>query len=164
MKRKKGIVLIVAAVLIFAGFLSYEYAGKKEKKKEPEQSSVTGTAAELSEEKTVTESSPSVTPETIKNEDNPDDKEWQESIVMEINPDILTYMKVSEKDFRKQIKLFANSSGYTETCHVQDMGEVTVNFSEETITVPCYLSMGKQSMKVDVIYQYQKEKWRFVPW
>lgn len=163
MKRKKGIVLIVTAVLIFAGFLSYEYAGKKEKKKEPDQSTVTGTAAEFSKEKTVTEPS-SVTPETINNEDNPDDKEWQESIVMEINPDILTYMKVSEKDFRKQIKLFANSSGYTETCHVQDMGEVTVNFSEETITVPCYLSMEKKKMKFDVIYQYKKEKWRFEPW
>lgn len=163
MNRKKGILLIIAAVTLFAGFVCYELIGK-----EPEETSLPDTASEMTEtETTATETKASFSTAEPEETDLPatdESEEWEEDITLEVEKEILSYMKISKKELKKQIRLFANSSGYTDECQVKDYGEMNVDFSKETITVPFYLSMGKKSMKFDAVYQYKKRKWRFVPW
>lgn len=160
MKRKKGILLIVLAIVVFAGYLGYDLDSKKEKGMESKSPNMTGTPTTFSNPE------PIVTPEPSQEADVPEDAEndLQDGIELDVKDEILSYMGVLKKELANQIKIFANSVGYAEANYVQDMGEMTVNFTEETIIIPCYLSMGKQSMKFDVIYQYKKGNWRFVPW
>ncbi|MFR7818532.1 MAG: hypothetical protein ACLU22_14055 [Clostridium sp.] len=44
------------------------------------------------------------------------------------------------------------------------MGEITISYTEHTMTIPCYMTVNKKVVKFDVIYNMNKKTWRFEPW
>jgi hypothetical protein len=154
-RRKKGIVLILIAILIFGVFAGVEFFGKKE----PAQTSATAAIPSATPIPT------SVVTSTLK---PPADAETEEdkksTALVEIRAEVLQQLQVSAAEFEKQIQIFQNAFGYAGAKKVKDMGEITINYTEHTMTIPCYMMANKKVVKFDVIYNMNKKTWRFVPW
>lgn len=159
-KRKLGIVLIFIALCLGIFLMINAFSGKKEKVENRKADGI------ISRE---TVSPPAVhltiSPEPTK-ESAPDPAvdESRELLRIKINPAILEHMGVTREVFVRQIKIYANSCGCSSAEEINDLDEMFVNYAEETITVPCCFSMGKETSKFDCIYYYKKKKYRFVPW
>ena len=98
----------------------------------------------------------------------PADAETEEdkksTALVEIRAEILQQLQVSATEFEKQIQIFKNSFGYAAAKQVKDMGEITISYTEHTMTIPCYMTVNKKVVKFDVIYNMNKKTWRFEPW
>lgn len=158
-RRKKGIVLILIAILIFGVFAGVEFFGKKEKK-EPAQTSAT--AAIPSATPIPTSVVVTITPKPPADAETEEDK--KSTALVEIRAEILQQLQVSATEFEKQIQIFKNSFGYAAAKQVKDMGEITISYTEHTMTIPCYMTVNKKVVKFDVIYNMNKKTWRFEPW
>lgn len=156
-RRKKGIVLILIAILIFGVFAGVEFFGKKEKK-EPAQ---TSTAA-IPSATPIPTSVVTITPKPPADAETEEDK--KSTALVEIRAEILQQLQVSATEFEKQIQIFKNSFGYAAAKQVKDMGEITISYTEHTMTIPCYMTVNKKVVKFDVIYNMNKKTWRFEPW
>lgn len=156
-QRKKGITIIVLSILLFAGFVSYEIFNKKEKEQIVEEQS-----AELPSVSSSAVSMVPLTPSPPPDAETEEDK--NSSLVVDINENILNQLQVTRKEFITQIQIFKNSFGYGGKSKLKDMGEITINYREKTITIPCYMTVSNKVIKFDVIYQMNKKTWRFVPW
>lgn len=151
MKKRNGVILIILAVLIFVGFLVFEFV-------------------DFSGDNDVSVSS-EPTPTIIKNISidvkntiPPDGAEENRSeIRINVNKKILKLMKVSRKRFAEEIRIYANLSGYATADSVSDMGEVTINYELSKITFPCYFKVGKHQSNFDVVYWYDTKQWQFKP-
>ena len=157
-QRKKGIVLIIVAVLIFATFMGYEFFGKR-KKTEPVQPSVTATIPSATP---IATAAVTITPKPPADAEMEEDK--KRTSFIEIRAEILQQLQVSNTEFEKQIQIFQNAFGYAGAKKVKDMGELSINYTEETMTIPCYMMVNKKVVKFDAIYNMNKKTWRFVPW
>lgn len=157
-RRKKGIVLIIVAVLIFATFMGYEFFGKR-KKTEPVQPSVTATIPSATP---IATAAVTITPKPPADAETEEDK--KSTALVEIRAEILQQLQVSATEFEKQIQIFKNSFGYAAAKQVKDMGEITISYTEHTMTIPCYMTVNKKVVKFDVIYNMNKKTWRFEPW
>lgn len=162
MKKKKilGIVLIIAAAVIGIVYL-YQTFGKKTEpvtnaNKTPETVSYSAVTKE-------TDTTQTPVP-TIKVTPDADNNENRKNLDYNINPDMLGFMRVSEQEVKEQLKIYANSCGYGTAEKIQDMDEMIVNYEEKTITIPCYFSIEGKISKFDMIYQWEKKKYRFVLW
>lgn len=155
-RKKLGIVLIVVAVLIGLIFL-YEMTRKEKPEQVGEQKVNTVTSSAIMQSGNFTgEPTAAPTPTPISESNN--------EILCEIRSDILDYMQVSAGEVSKQLRIYANSCGYSAATKVEDMDEMMVNYAKKTITVPCYFTLGKRISKFDMVYQYEKKTYRFVPW
>lgn len=159
-KRKLGIVLIFIALCIGIFFMINAFSGKEEKVINRKDDGIT--SRETVPPPTV---NLIVTPTPTK-ESAPDPAvdESKEPLRIEINPAILKHMGVTTEEFAGQIRIYANSCGWSSAEEVNDLDEMFVNYAEKTITVPCCFSMGRKTEKFDCIYHYEKKKYRFVPW
>ena len=90
-RRKKGIVLILIAILIFGVFAGVEFFGKKEKK-EPAQ---------------ITTSVVTITPKPPADAETEEDK--KSTALVEIRAEVLQQLQVSAAEFEKQIQRFQNA-------------------------------------------------------
>ena len=154
-RRKKGIVLILIAILIFGVFAGVEFFGKKE----PAQTSAT---AAIPSATPIPTSVVTITPKPPADAETEEDK--KSTALVEIRAEILQQLQVSATEFEKQIQIFKNSFGYAAAKQVKDMGEITISYTEHTMTIPCYMTVNKKVVKFDVIYNMNKKKWRFEPW
>ena len=160
-KVKLGIALIAAAAVLGGFFLYQDYfAGQA--------GTVLQAEVEMTPEAVF---SPAVTAEALENtgvpagESGQEKEEMETQIKAEVSESILAFIQVSREDFTKETKIYANSCGYGNAGKVKDMGEMIVNYTEKTVTVPCYFTMKQaERKKFDVIYYYEKKKYRFVPW
>lgn len=159
MKRKKGILLILSAVVIFAAVIGHEIYAAKEKKPVVQEPEAEVEIPEVTENPKPT-STPATTPATTPDEMD----EAKGDINIEINKDILQYVQVSKEDFDTEIQIFANSFGYAGADEVGDMDEMTVNYAGKTVSIPCYITLRNKKMKFDAIYNWEKRKWHFAPW
>lgn len=151
-RRKKGIVLILIAILIFGVFAGVEFFGKKEKK-EPAQTSAT---AAIPSATPIPTSVVTITPKPPADAETEEDK--KSTALVEIRAEILQQLQVSATEFEKQIQIFKNSFGYAAAKQVKDMGEITISYTEHTMTIPCYMTVNKKVVKFDVIYNMNKKK------
>lgn len=166
-KIKTGILLILAALCIGGIFLWQTYRGR-EKNELPEtgaQMENTGYSKELFPE-TVSQGSVSGTVVSPGQADPPElsVEETGEQNWADINPDILQYMGITEGEFSEKLRIYANECGYGAAEEAGDLKEMIVDYGKKTITIPCYFKVGNTVSKFDVVYQYEKRKYRFVPW
>ena len=98
----------------------------------------------------------------VKDAETEEDK--KSTALVEIRAEILQQLQVSATEFEKQIQIFKNSFGYAAAKQVKDMGEITISYTEHTMTIPCYMTVNKKVVKFDVIYNMNKKTWRFEPW
>lgn len=159
-RRKKGIVLILIAILIFGVFAGVEFFGKKEKK-EPAHTSAT---AAIPSATPITTSVVTVTGTPKPPADAETEEDKKSTALVEIRAEVLQQLQVSAAEFEKQIQIFKNSFGYAAAKQVKDMGEITISYAEHTMTIPCYMTVNKKVVKFDVIYNMTKKTWRFEPW
>ena len=148
-RRKKGIVLILIAILIFGVFAGVEFFGKKENI----------SIHELADKGA---SVVTITPKPPADAETEEDK--KSTALVEIRAEILQQLQVSATEFEKQIQIFQNAFGYAGAKKVKDMGEITINYTEHTMTIPCYMTVNKKVVKFDAIYNMNKKTWRFEPW
>lgn len=144
--KKNGVILIIIAILILISYLAFEFLFKN------------GTP------KNETEPLPKIevtSEEPTKLPDGADVPMY--NIKIDINPEILKLMKVTKKEFDREIIIYANSSGYAAAELMKDMDEVFIDYAKKTITVPCYFKVGKHKGKFDVVYYYHSKKWNFIP-
>lgn len=156
-KIRLGIILIFAALCIAAFFLLQTFAGKEERTE----------YRNYTHSETVSPAAVNLVISPVPTQEKAPDPAVDESrdpIQAEFNPDILDYMGVTKEDLLMQVKIFANSCGYGAAREVKDLDELYVDYSRQTITVPCRLSLDKKTVKFDCIYNYEKKKYRFVPW
>ena len=92
------------------------------------------------------------------------EEDKKSTALVEIRAEILQQLQVSATEFEKQIQIFKNSFGYAAAKQVKDMGEITISYTEHTMTIPCYMTVNKKVVKFDVIYNMNKKTWRFEPW
>lgn len=157
MKKKYGVILIIVAILI-GGFAIYEKFFS-----EP------GDGDKSSDIPLVTESvtGNSIMPEYTNTPEPTDDSRMDQSakeLEISIRPDIIQFMGVDSEDMARELRIFANSCGRSRAEQVKDMGEMLVEYEKGTVTVPCYFQQGSDLMKFDMIYNLQKNKYRFEPW
>lgn len=166
-KIKTGILLILAALCIGGIFLWQTYRGReKNGRLEMEtQMKNTGYSKEFFPE-TVSQGSVSGTAAPPGQTDPPEPsageaggQNWAG-----INPDILAFMEVTEEEFSEKLRIYANECGYGAAEEAGDLEEMVVDYGKKTITIPCYFKVGKTVSKFDVVYQYEKKRYRFVPW
>lgn len=158
-RRKKGIVLILIAILIFGVFAGVEFFGKKEKK-EPAHTSATPAIPSATP---ITTSVVTGTPKPPADAETEEDK--KSTALVEIRAEVLQQLQISAAEFEKQIQIFQNAFGYAAGAKkVKDMGEITINYTEHTMTIPCYMTVNKKVVKFDAIYNMNKKTWRFEPW
>lgn len=163
-KIKTGVLLIVAALCIGGIFLWQTYqgrdpgeqgeeqlAGREEKTagKEFSKSSASGAVASPDPE-------PSDTQEPSP---DPAGDPW-----IEVNPDILQFLAVTEEEFADKLRVYANQCGCGAAEKAGDLGEMIVDYGEKTVTIPCYFKTGKAVEKFDVVFYTEKRRYRFVPW
>ena len=156
MNRKKGILLILSAVVIFAAVIGHEIYAAKEKKRVVQEPKAKVEIPEVTENPERQAVTPIPSPDEM--------EELKGDISIEINKDILQYIQVSKEDFNTEIQIFANSFGYAGADEVRDTGEMTVNYAEKMITVPCYITLADKKIKFDAVYNMEKKKWRFALW
>lgn len=158
-KIKFGIVLILAAVCI-GGFFIWQNLQREpdapvpQQKEELSPGSVTSSAI-------IATAEPAVATESVP---DPAIDESKEDMVIDINPDIIAFMAVTDEELVRELRIYANSCGYAAAEKVKDMDEMMVDYAKKTITVPCYFTLVKKISKFDLIYQYEKKEYRFVPW
>ena len=90
------------------------------------------------------------------------------NIKMKIREDILQNLKLhgaSKEVVKEELLIYANGSGESGADTVSDMAEMTVDYAKETITIPCYFATGNNhSVKFDMIFNYTKKTFDFIPW
>lgn len=169
MKQKgKGVLLMILAVLVAVFFLSDLFFG------ETGQTETIGTISGAAvRERTVNTQKPTEMPTaaptlsaapaatgavTVEDTEN-----WNR-LTVKIDQDILDYLGVTAKEAKRKLREIANAAGERSAESVSDMGEMNVNFAENTVTIPCYFSEDGEMVKFDLIYQTKKKTWRFVLW
>lgn len=155
-RNKFGIILIAAAAAIGGVFLWKSMAEDAvsepinpppayEKEKPPVSGAAVETAAPAAEG----------TPVPEQNGD---------SMTIDINRDIIRFMGVTEKELAEELVAYANSCGQGAAEKVCGTEEMIVDYAGGTVTVPCcFVTAGKKA-GFDMIYQYKRKKYRFVPW
>lgn len=156
---KLGIVLIIVAVCI-GGFFIWQYFQGKQNAAVPQAEIEKSVDSVSSSSVTVTES-PTATKESVP---DPSIDESKESMTVDINPDMLNFMGITKEEMEKELRIYANSCGYAAVEKVKDIDELIINYAKKTITIPCYFALKKNISKFDLIYQYEKKQYRFVPW
>lgn len=166
-KIKTGIILILAALCIGGIFLwqTFRSGETNELTEEGVQTKETGNREEIFS-KIVSQGSVSgtVTPTALAELPESFPAEAEEETWADINQDILQYMGITEKEFSEKLKIYANECGCGAAEKAGDLGEMIVNYGQKTITIPCYFKVGKTVSKFDVVCQYEKKVYRFVPW
>lgn len=148
MNKKKGLILIIVAILLFIGYMIFTKL------------SLRPTTTPKAEPTDKIVSSSNISTATMP-ADGVDETVY--NIKINVNPQILKLMKVSKREFAKEIRIYANSSGNAAAELIDDMDEVNINYGVHKITVPCYFKVGKYKNKFDIIYYYQAKEWQFVP-
>lgn len=154
-KKKIGMILIAAAVGIGGVFL-WKSMAEDTVKSTPvvygneKSESVSGSAVETAPPVAATG-----TPETDEN---------RGGMEIGINPDIIRFMGLTERELAGELMVYANSCGQGAARGVYGTEEMLVDYARGTITVPCYFVTDGQKSGFDMIYQYQRKKYRFVPW
>lgn len=95
-------------------------------------------------------------------------QEFFSNIKIKIREDILQNLKLhgaSKEVVKEELLIYANESGESGADTVSDMAEMTVDYAKETITIPCYFATGNNhSVKFDMIINYTKKTFDFIPW
>lgn len=158
-KIKTGVLLILAALCIGGTFLWQTYQGGDPES--PEEGKMAGREVSSSPVSGTTVS-PIPVPElsdTPEPSPDPAGDPW-----MEINPDILQYLSVTEEEFTEELRVYANQCGSGAAEKAGDLGEMMVDYGKKTVTIPCYFKTGKTMEKFDVVFYTEKRRYRFVPW
>lgn len=176
-ERKRGIIFIILAILIFSGMIYFSYTGKRNETYGKIQGSVLQTKPP--EASGNMEQNPSAAPEEQTSPAAQTEEPELETEVPELEemsaeldissiPDeVIEILGISRENLQKQIKIFANGQGFASERSVCYYGEYTIDSSIGTVSVPLYFDPEDSGMEVfsfNLIYYQESKDFIMEPW
>lgn len=162
--KKKGIFLILSAILVFVLFIYITFFSTQIKK-----SSVADEiAVQLTPPPTadlMKETEESEATEIPKREDVEEEKENLSTgiKIADLPEEAWNILNVSEKRLSGELKIYTNSVGYATVDTVYYAGEITINHLENTVTVGFYIQ-NEDLFQFNLVYDRANKTYSFEQW